>query len=144
MTERFIADISAPLVVTETTALAVHVRDELKRSGFRFPVVAPAAVFTGGSMSTVRALKGARHGLPLEDTPAIIGIETLAHLLEELAPLTLDQRKAVPGMPAARADVFPAALVTMLALADYAHVDRFHHSLHNLRWGLAAEALEFQ
>jgi exopolyphosphatase/guanosine-5'-triphosphate,3'-diphosphate pyrophosphatase len=93
-------------------------------------------------MSTVRNLRGALHGLPLEDTPAIVGIDTLAHLLEELAPLTLAQRKAVPGMPAARADVFPAALVTMLAVADYAHVDRFHHSLHNLRWGLAAAALE--
>ncbi len=141
MTERFFKDATAPLVVAETTALAVHVRDELKRCGFRFPVVAPAAVFTGGSMSTVRALKGALHGLPLEKTPAIIGVDTLAHLLEELAPLTLEQRKAVPGMPAARADVFPAALVTMLAVADYAHVDRFHHSLCNLRWGIAAEAL---
>ena len=41
----------------ETTALARHVRDELKRSGFRFPVTAPAAVCTGGSMTTVRVLK---------------------------------------------------------------------------------------
>lgn len=142
MTERFLPAVSAPLVIAETTALAVHVRDELKRSGFRFPVVAPAAVFTGGSMSTVRALKGALHGLSLEETPAIIGIDTLAHLLEELAPLTLAQRKAVPGMPAARADILPAALVTMLAVADYALVDRFHHSLHNLRWGIAVEALQ--
>jgi exopolyphosphatase/guanosine-5'-triphosphate,3'-diphosphate pyrophosphatase len=44
-------------------------------------------------------------------------------------------------MPAPRADVFPAALVTMIAVADYAHIDRFHHSLYNLRWGLAAETL---
>lgn len=142
LTERFFPAVSAPLVIAVTTALAVHVRDELKRSGFRFPVVAPAAVFTGGSMSTVRALKGALHGLSLEETPASIGIDTLAHLLEELAPLTLEQRKAVPGMPAARADILPAALVTMLAVADYAHVDRFHHSLHNLRWGIAAAALD--
>ncbi|MEI6106159.1 MAG: phosphatase [Opitutae bacterium] len=141
LTERFIRDVTAPLVVAETTALAVHVRDELKRSGFRFPVTAPAAVFTGGSMTAVRAIKGARHGLALEDTPASVGLDTLAHLLDELAPLTLEQRKAVPGLPAARADVFPAALVTMLTVADYAHVDRFHHSLYNLRWGLAAEAL---
>ena len=141
LTERFIKDPSAPLVVAESTAIAVHVRDELKRSGFRFPVVAPAAVFTGGSMSTVRALKAALHGVELEDTPALVATATLASLLDELAPLTLEQRKVVPGMPAGRADVFPAALITMLAVADFAHIDRFHHSLHNLRWGLAAEVL---
>jgi exopolyphosphatase/guanosine-5'-triphosphate,3'-diphosphate pyrophosphatase len=142
MTERFVTDVTTPLQQNERTALAVHVRDELKSSGFRFAITAPAAVFTGGSMSTVRAIKGARHGLPFEDTPATIGLSTLTELLDELAPLTLQERKALPGMPAARADVFSAALVTMISLADYAHIDRFHHSLYNLRWGLAAEILE--
>lgn len=141
LTERFIKDPAAPLQAGECGALARHVRDELKRSGFRFPVVAPAAVFAGGSMSTVRAIKGARHGLTLEDTPAIIGTDTLGGLLDEMALLTLEQRKAVPGLPPARADVFPAALVTIITVADYAHIERFHHSLHNLRWGLAAEIL---
>ncbi len=142
MTERFITDVAGPLQQNEITALAVYVRDELKRSGFRFAVHAPAAVFTGGSMSTVRAIKGARHGLSLDDTPSTIGLATLNELLDELAPLTLDERKQLPGMPTARADVFSAALVTMIALADYAHIDRFHHSLYNLRWGLAAEFLD--
>ncbi len=141
LTEKFIKDAAAPLDQAEASALARHVQDELKRSGFRFPVIAPAAVFAGGSMSTVRAIKGARHGVSLEDTPPIIGTHTLGELLDELAPMTLDERKAVPGLPAARADVFPAALVTMVTVADYAHIERFHHSLHNLRWGLAAEAL---
>ncbi len=141
LTERFIKDPAAPLQAGECNTLARHVRDELKRSGFRFPVVAPAAVFAGGSMSTVRAIKGARHGLTMEDTPAIIGTDTLGGLLDELSLMTLEQRKAVPGLPAARADVFPAALVTIITVADYAHLERFHHSLHNLRWGLAAEAL---
>ena len=142
LTERFISNPAAPLAVAETTALALHVRDELKRSGFRFPIVTPAAVFTGGSMATVRAINGARHGVKLEDTPPVIALATLTDLLDELAPFTLEQRKAVPGLPSARADIFPAALVTMLTLADYAHVDRFHHSLYNLRYGLAAEALD--
>jgi len=141
LTERFIKDPAAPLLPPECNALARHVRDELKRSGFRFPVIAPAAVFAGGSMSAVRAIKGARHGLTLEETPAIIGADTLGQLLDELAPMTLEQRRAVPGLPAARADVFPAALITIITVADYAHLERFHHSLHNLRWGLAAEAL---
>ena len=139
LTERFIKDSSAPLVQAEANAVALHVRDELKRSGFRFSIVAPPAVFAGGTMSTVRAIKGARHGLTLEETTPIIGLETLSDLLDELAPLDLEQRKALPGLPAARADVFPAALVTMLTVADYAHIDRFHHSLHNLRWGIADE-----
>jgi exopolyphosphatase/guanosine-5'-triphosphate,3'-diphosphate pyrophosphatase len=142
LTEKFIKDATAPLDQAEASALARHVQDELKRSGFRFPVIAPAAVFAGGSMSTVRAIKGARHGLTLEDTPAVIGTDTLADLMDELAPMTLEERKAVPGLPAARADVFPAALVTIITVADYAHIERFHHSLHNLRWGLAAEELE--
>jgi exopolyphosphatase/guanosine-5'-triphosphate,3'-diphosphate pyrophosphatase len=141
LTERFIKAPAAPLQQSEVTALAVHVRDELKRSGFRFAITAPPAVFTGGTMSTIRAIKGARHGLTLEDTPALVGLDTMSQLLDELAPLNLDERKAVPGMPAPRADVFPAALVTMIAVADYAHIDRFHHSLYNLRWGLAAETL---
>jgi exopolyphosphatase/guanosine-5'-triphosphate,3'-diphosphate pyrophosphatase len=142
LTERFIPDPNAPLTVAESTALALYVRDELKRSGFRFPIVAPTAVFTGGSMATVRALKGAMHDVTLEETPAIVTTDAIAYLLEDLAPLTLAERKAVPGMPAARADVMPAALVTMLTLADYAHLDQFHHSLYNLRWGLAAAALD--
>ncbi len=141
LTEEFIKDATAPLDQTEASALARHVQDELKRSGFRFPVIAPAAVFAGGSMATVRAIKGARHGLTLEDTPAVIGTDTLADLIDELAPMTLEERKTIPGLPAARADVFPAALVTIITVADYAHIERFHHSLHNLRWGLAAEAL---
>lgn len=142
LTEKFIKDAAAPLDQAEASTLARHVQDELKCSGFRFPVIAPAAVFAGGSMSTVRAIKGARHGLTLEDTPAVIGTDTLADLIDELAPMTLEERKAVPGLPAARADVFPAALVTIITVADYAHIERFHHSLHNLRWGLASETLD--
>lgn len=141
MTERFFKNPAAPLDQTEAIALARHVRDSLKNAGFRCPLSPGDAVFTGGSMTSVRAIKGARHGAKLEETPAVVAVGTLEHLLDEIAPLTLEERRAIPGMPAARADVFPAALVTMLAVADYAGVERFHHSLHNLRWGLAAEAL---
>ncbi len=141
LTERFIQDPAGPLQSHEAQALARHVRDELKRSAFRFPIIAPAAVFAGGSMTTVRAIKGARHGLELEDTPPLIGTDTLSQLLDEVAPMNLEERKVIPGLPAARADVFPAALITIVTVADYAHIERFHHSLHNLRWGLAAEAL---
>ncbi|HWA08599.1 MAG TPA: phosphatase [Opitutaceae bacterium] len=142
LTERFVQDPAAPLVEAEASALARHVCAEFKRSGFRCPLATPAAVFAGGTMTTIRAIKAARHGVSLEDTPAVIATADIAFLLDEIAPMTLAQRQAIPGLPAARADVFPAALVTIVSVAEYANIGTFHHSLYNLRWGLAAEALE--
>lgn len=142
MTEKFIADPTAPLCPEECTKLALHVRDTIKASGFRFNLPSDAeAVFTGGTMTSVRLIKGALHGAKLDDTPPIVSLETLHDLLDEIGPLTLDARKEIPGMPAARADVFPAALVTVVTLAEFGLFKRFHHSLYNLRWGLAATAL---
>jgi exopolyphosphatase / guanosine-5'-triphosphate,3'-diphosphate pyrophosphatase len=128
--------------ITDPAALALHVRDTLKQAGFRFNLPPGAeAVFTGGTMTSVRLIKAALHGAKLEDTPATVSIATLHDLLDEIGPLTLDARKQIPGMPAARADVFPAALVTVVTLAEFGLFDRFHHSLYNLRWGLASQAL---
>jgi exopolyphosphatase/guanosine-5'-triphosphate,3'-diphosphate pyrophosphatase len=142
MTEKFIGDPQAPLKNSECTALALHVRDTLKQSGFRFNLPDAEAVFTGGTLTSVRVIKGALHGVLLEDTPAIVSESTLHDLLDEVAALPLDERKKIPGMPAARADVFPAALVTVVTLAEFGLFNRFHHSLYNLRWGLAAQALD--
>ncbi|CAM2781809.1 Ppx/GppA phosphatase family protein [Rariglobus hedericola] len=141
MTEKFITDPHAPLVTKECTALALHVRDEFKRAGFRFNLGAAEAVFTGGTFTSVRVIKAALHQVKLEDTSALVSLETLTDLLDEVGPLTLEERKGIPGMPAARADVFPAALITVVTVADFGLFDRFHHSLYNLRWGLAASAL---
>jgi len=145
MTEKFIADPDAPLESDAAIGLALYARQSLRESGFRFDLPSPAeAVFTGGSVTAIRLIKGARHGVSLEDTPATIPLATLTALIDELAPLTVAERRAMPGMPAARADVFPAALVTLLALAETASLSRFHHSLYNLRWGIAAELLDDQ
>ncbi len=144
MTEKFIKDPAAPLQQQELAALAGHAVAEIKQSGFQFNLEpAPAAaVFMGGSMSTIRAINGAREQLKMEDTPPIIDVGLIGGVLEELAPLTLEQRKAIPGLPSARADVLPAAVVTMLAVANLGKIERFHHSIYNLRWGVAAETLD--
>jgi exopolyphosphatase/guanosine-5'-triphosphate,3'-diphosphate pyrophosphatase len=142
MTEKFFADPAAPLDQDRCLGLALFVKQELRRAGFRFDLPAPPeVVFTGGTITTIRVVKGARHGVDLADTPATVSTSTVHDLLDELAPLALEARKAIPGMPAARADVFPAALVSVLAVAECAGAERFHHSLHNLRWGVAAELL---
>jgi exopolyphosphatase/guanosine-5'-triphosphate,3'-diphosphate pyrophosphatase len=143
MTEKFVCDSAAPLESDAAVGLALYTKQELKKSGFKFDLPAPAeAVFTGGTVTSIRLIKGARHGVALEDTPTTVPVATLSALIDELAPLTLDERRAVPGMPASRADVFPAALVTLLALTETAGLTRFYHSLYNLRWGIAADLLD--
>jgi exopolyphosphatase / guanosine-5'-triphosphate,3'-diphosphate pyrophosphatase len=145
LTEKFIADPSAPLDQDAVLGAALHVKQELRRAGLRLDLPAPAAaVFTGGTVTAMRLMQGARHGVGLDETPSVIATDSLALLVDELLPLTLEERRAIPGMPAARADVLPIALVTLLVVAESAGLPRFHHSLYNLRWGLAAEALDAQ
>ncbi len=143
LTEKFVADPAAPLDHDALTGAGLHVKRALRESGFRFDLPAEAqAVFTGGAMTAVRLLKAALHGVELEDTPAAVTISAVTSWIDELAPLTLPERRRIPGMPSARADVLPIGLVTMLAVAESARVDYFHHSLRNLRWGVAAELLD--
>jgi exopolyphosphatase/guanosine-5'-triphosphate,3'-diphosphate pyrophosphatase len=143
LTEKFVADPSAPLSQDALLGVALHTKQELQRAGFRFDLPAPAeAVITGGTVTTIRIVKGARHGVALEHTPSAVTVPSLEALLDEIAPLNLAERLQIPGMPAARADVLPVALATLLAVTETAGLSHFHHSLFNLRWGLAAETLE--
>lgn len=142
LTERFVPDVNAPFPATARTAIAAHTRAALEHGGFRFGPPGGRVVFTGGSMTTVRAIFAARKNLPLLAYSAEIGVPEIRALLDTLAPLTLTERQSIPGLPPARADVFPAALTTILAVGEAGGLMVLHHSLHNLRWGVAAEALE--
>jgi len=142
LTERFVPDAAAPFSAATRVQVAGHVRETLASAGFRFALSASAvAVGTGGTVTTVRAILGARAGLALESTPPVVTAAGLRGLLDYLAPMTLAQRRLVPGMPPARADVFPTALATIVALAEAGGFEEFRHSLHNLRYGLADELL---
>ncbi len=95
----------------------------------------------GGAFSAARAILGAREGKSAMDTPAYVSVAQLAELLAELASKPLDARIAMPGVPAARADVLPAAFATLLEIAALAKADGFTHSWRNLRYGIAAGLL---
>ena len=141
LAERFVADPAAPFPAAARDAIAAHTRAELAQSGFRFDLTHRQAVFAGGSMTAVRLIRGAHDGQALAATSPVVAVAELRDLLEKLAPLTLDERKHFAGLPAGRADVFPTALATMIAVAETGHFEEFHHSLYNLRWGLADDAL---
>jgi exopolyphosphatase/guanosine-5'-triphosphate,3'-diphosphate pyrophosphatase len=141
--EKFVPDPQQPATAALVTDIARHVRDTFVRSGFAFSLPAAAtAIGTGGTLTTVRTILAAKADRTLDETDPLITVVQLAEMLAWLGPMPLSARRQVAGLPPARADVFPTALATMLALAGIGSVSTFRNSLYNLRWGLAAEALE--
>ncbi len=139
LTERFIADPAAPVSAAAIAAVAAHTRQTLAAAGFS--LAAPGtAIGTGGTLTTVRSIQAAQAAQSLENSPATLSVESLRIMLDQVAHLALAQRKDVAGMPPGRADVFPAALATLIALAEIGGFSAYRHSLYNLRWGVAAEA----
>lgn len=142
LTERFLPDPAAPVPSEALAAVAAHTREGLAASGFDF--TATSGVFlvgTGGSISTARAILGRRAGLKFDASSPMLPAPELGDLLTEVAAFPLEERRAIPGLAAARADVFPVALATIVALLEHAGASAVRHSLCNLRHGLAAQAL---
>lgn len=139
--EKFVPDATRPFRDESRVAVFEHSVRTITASGLRLDL-AGAAVGTGGTVATVRAVLGAREGKKIEETPSLVLTTQLRGLLDFLAPMTLEERRRVAGLPPARADVFPVALATILAVAHVGGFAEFHHSFYNLRYGLAAELLE--
>jgi exopolyphosphatase/guanosine-5'-triphosphate,3'-diphosphate pyrophosphatase len=143
LTERFIADPNRPLARAERAEIVSHTHTLLGGSGFKFTLPADAvAVGTGGTVTTVRTIMAAKTGKPFEEIPRTVTVEMLSELLASLGSLPLPERKRIPGLPPARADVFPTALATLLAVTEAGNFHSFENSLYNLRYGLAAELLD--
>ena len=142
LTEKFVHDPSLPLAETARDRVVAHTRETVTQSGFAFSLPAGAvAVATGGTVATVRAIFGARDGMPFEATDPIVMVRQFQELLNWIGAMPLAQRKTMAGLPPARADVFPVALVTLISVCEFGGYSACQNSLYNLRHGLADEAL---
>lgn len=140
--EKFVANPRRRFAAATQTAVARHVRKVFARAVFPFYLPLDAvAVGTGGTFTTVRNVLAARSGRTLEQVDSIITVTQLREMLAWLGALPLAERQKIAGLPPARADVFPTALATVIAIAEIGGLNAFQNSLYNLRWGLAAEAL---
>lgn len=139
LTEKLAGQTGEAIPPSVMDAIADHVRETFAQSPFK--LTALPSVATGGTMTTVRAICAARQGLTLEQASTRVSLEAMRAIRDEICRLPLTQRQKIPGLPPARADVFPAAIVTLITLAESARIDTFRHSLHNLRFGLAADLL---
>lgn len=141
LTEKFLPDPSAPFSTEAARAIADHTTATLRA---RFPFSLPpsaVAVGTGGTITTVRAILAARQGIALDAVDTLVPVAQMRELLAWLGAMPLAERKTVPGLPPARADVYPTALATVIALAEVGGFSAYRNSLYNLRFGLADETL---
>lgn len=143
LTEQFVADPTRAIPQEETAEIQRHVTLVLKESGFPFRQCAGnTAVVTGGTATTLRAIRAAARNTPLIESPSTITAGELEDCARAFSAMTIDERRNTPGLSKQRADVFPAALWTLATLAKVAGTPRFMHSLYNLRFGVATELLE--
>jgi exopolyphosphatase/guanosine-5'-triphosphate,3'-diphosphate pyrophosphatase len=63
-------------------------------------------------------------------------VRRIRELKDKLCALPLAERRAVPGIPAERADIMPAALLTVCVLADLTGAESFHVTHRGLRHGM--------
>jgi len=101
----------------------------------------PSLPLTASQIETIRAIEAAASGKSLAESSPVLPVAALNALAMSLAALPLHQRRSVPGVPAARADVLPTALLTLVEIAGFARAAHFRHSFYNLRFGLAAQLL---
>jgi exopolyphosphatase/guanosine-5'-triphosphate,3'-diphosphate pyrophosphatase len=142
LTERFVPRPDLPLSAAAAQAITAHVASTLNRPTFSWPLPAGSpGIVAGGTATTARAVWAARAGRRLDETPARFEVADLRQLAHELASVPLVERQHVAGLPAARADVFPTALLTLVAVAARAGLTELQHSFYNLRFGLAADLL---
>jgi exopolyphosphatase / guanosine-5'-triphosphate,3'-diphosphate pyrophosphatase len=143
MMEKFVEDPTRPFSPAARDAVVAHTRCTVGAADFKFSLPrSSVAVGTGGTVTTVRAILGAREGIPFDRTNPIVTLAQLNELLSHVGGCTLMERRQVPGLPPARADVFPTALATLIAIAELGGFAAFQNSVYNLRYGVASELLE--
>ena len=139
LTEKFLIDQTATLAAETETNIRDHVEQALKSSGFEFKPNSYPFIVTGGAFVITRAMLTAQSSKDIQESSPVLRKKEIMELKTKLARLSLDERKKLPLLPEARADIIPAALVTIIAVLDYANCDTVNHSFYNLRYGIAAE-----
>lgn len=138
--ERFVNDPAEPLPARTAARIADYVRAKVAESGFSGLKNQHTLAATGGAFNVARAVRASWLGRSYAETSSVITVNYLRYLSEELSAATLQERQRIPELPDARADIMPVACVILLTVAELAGTDHFVHSLHNLRYGIAAEA----
>lgn len=138
-TRRFFSSPNEKIPAEEISALRKFVRETVRDA---LPEKIPhgaRAIFCGGAAGLCAKLtRGTDAGAGTLSSSEKISAGTLESLLAENAEKTAAERVAA-GVPAARADIFPAALATFAEICAVGAFPSFTHTRRNLRCGLCAK-----
>jgi exopolyphosphatase/guanosine-5'-triphosphate,3'-diphosphate pyrophosphatase len=139
LTERFVAH--DPPAADELRAI-----DETLRRAFAHVPSLPPGVVPVGVAGTMTTLAAVALGMETYDGARVhghtLGVPELAALVGRLGSCRLDERRALSGMVAKRADVIVAGGAIAVALLEHWGVASTRISDGGVRWGLAEELLE--
>ncbi|HSH09648.1 MAG TPA: hypothetical protein VK995_04635 [Oceanipulchritudo sp.] len=134
LTEKFISNPVLPVPAEEQRVLTEHVKSAIQSTGFPLK---PPLVGCSGGLAVLRRVMEGNKGKLLEDVSASIPEDYLKRSCQQIVSQGLDERIGKTGLPADRADIFPAAMLTFVTILDLAGAHEVIHSLHNLRYGIA-------
>lgn len=141
LTEHFLR--ADPPEARELAALAEQIRSALPGEAAKFKGPAPALIGAGGTITTAATLTlgltgydpERLHGCPLSR-------RQVGALIVQLAPMTLAERKRVPGLEEQRADIIVAGLVILREIMDFLRRDSLTVSDQGILHGAVLESID--
>jgi exopolyphosphatase/guanosine-5'-triphosphate,3'-diphosphate pyrophosphatase len=130
-------------VAFDTAALLVEtVRGQISHPLAHYALGPRRLVGTGGTITCLAAIeKGLAEFDPRKIDHASLTLGQVRRLMERFTGRTLDQLRAMPGLPAKRADLIIPGTAVVLATMELLGAKRLHVSIRGLRYGVLTAAI---
>ncbi len=139
MTERFLR--SDPVAPAEFDTMMAHLRGLMEPALARFDLAGRVMLGTGGAITTAAAMDLRLAKFSVEAiSNHTLSRERLEEMLDQLRGMTLAERRQLPGLPAARADIIVAGVAAFVMAMRLARQPSLTVSTRGLRFGLLAGA----
>lgn len=138
----FVAHPEAPLDDKTLRKIREHVRVNVAHELDARTTPETPLVFCGGVLEVAHRVLAQKAEVDRALFPRKISALRLEILLEHLARRTAEERSRLDGVPAARADIAPAALAVVAEVAAICGAPDLIYSPRNLRYGIADQLLK--
>jgi exopolyphosphatase/guanosine-5'-triphosphate,3'-diphosphate pyrophosphatase len=142
MTDRFFP--SQPPTFDQIGRLQRYVTDQFARAKSRFPQDVQSVVAVAGTPTALSCLEQQMTYDEDRIHHSRLTVDQLETWILRLAPLTVEQREQLPGMPKGRADVIVAGACILASAARTLNVKEVVVSTKGVRYGLALDWQRFQ